>query len=410
MRRSEDEIDDSFAQRNASERAFFSTGQYRSLPENDKGITSLRTKLSKLLFKHLKKELPNLQAELNSKHEKTVKALHCLGEKRGTPAEQKRFLMNIAAGFQSIVDSAAEGHYESTFFGPIDATKGFEEVTNMKRLRAAVQYHNLQFASQMRQYGHKFRIWASDDAAGTNSRKDLPEPHLAEEYEAAKDLQKVLSRHDAVQWVKDILVRTKGRELSGNFNPLLMSQLFWEQSENWESLALSHIDRIDGLCSKFIGEAIKAVTFAFPDVGDRLQALRLEDALKTRLQNARQELKRLIEDKQRPPITYNPIYTASIQESRSQKFQAKIMALMEQAKVDKGEGESVINPELFQNQLKELTEPDMDKNSAEDALDSQLAYYKARYPSHPPVYLPMLTSHATGQGDVLHRRSHRASH
>ncbi|CAK4033085.1 dynamin GTPase [Lecanosticta acicola] len=374
--RSDQEIDTPFEERNQSERNFFSRGRYRDLPETDKGVISLRTKLSKLLFKHLKKELPNLQAELNSKHARTAEALEQLGEKRSTLAEQRRFLMNIAAAFQSTVNSAAAGHYESHFFGPIDPSKGFEEMTNMKRLRAAVQYHNLQFASQMRQYGHKFRIWATEDAAGTNSKKDLPEPELIEEYQGAKDLQKTVSRKDAVTWVKDILVRTKGRELSGNFNPLLMSQLFWEQSENWENLASVHIDRIDALCCRFIEEAIKAVTLAFPDVATRLLALRLEDALKTRLSNARQELQRLIQDKQRPPITYNPSYTAAIQESRSQKAKAKIMQLMDQAKVDNGDGDSVINPELLYNQLKELTEPDMDKNSSEDALDSQLAYYK----------------------------------
>lgn len=57
--RTEDEINSSFEAQNSSERYFFGNGGYRALPEGDKGITSLRTKLSKLLFKHLKKELPN---------------------------------------------------------------------------------------------------------------------------------------------------------------------------------------------------------------------------------------------------------------------------------------------------------------------------------------------------------------
>jgi hypothetical protein len=53
--RGESEIDTSFPARNAAEKSFFGTGQYRSLPEGDKGIATLRSKLSKLLFKHLKK-------------------------------------------------------------------------------------------------------------------------------------------------------------------------------------------------------------------------------------------------------------------------------------------------------------------------------------------------------------------
>ena len=136
--RTEDEIDSSFEARNTSERTFFSAGGYRSLPEGDKGITSLRTKLSKLLFKHLKKELPNLQRELNAKHLNTVAALDALGEKRSTIAEQKRFLMNIATSYQGIVSSAVDGHYEHSFFGEVDTEKPVEDIANIRRLRAAV--------------------------------------------------------------------------------------------------------------------------------------------------------------------------------------------------------------------------------------------------------------------------------
>lgn len=377
--RSEDEIDSTFEQRNASEQSFFGAGQYRSLAVGDKGILTLRNKLSKLLFKHLKKELPTLQADLNSKHTKTMEDLELLGDKRSTVAEQKRFLMSVATSYQAIVTSAVDGHYEHSFFGPIDTVMGFDAPANMRRLRAAVQHLNLKFASQMRQYGHKYRIWAGDGHAGTNSKQDLPEPPL-EDYEGAKDVQEVKSRPDAIQWVKCILVRTRGRELPGNFNPLLMSQLFWEQSENWERLALEHIDRVDALCKHFVRDAINDVVVE--DVSIRLQSLKLDDALKRRRANACEELQRLVEDKQRPPITYDPAYTATVQEARAQKTTAKVQALMDQAKVDVGgEGEqkqTLVNAKLLQSQLKELIEPDMDKTSAEDALDSQLAYYQVR--------------------------------
>lgn len=376
---SEDEMNSSFEQRNAAEQAFFGAGQYRTLLPEDKGILSLRNKLSKLLFKHLKKELPTLQADLNLKHLKTTEDIALLGEKRSTIAEQKRFLMNVATSYQAIVTAAVNGQYEHPFFGPIDPLMGFDVPANMRRLRAAVQHLNMKFASQMRQYGHKFRIWAENGRAGTNSEKDLPEPPL-EEYEGAKDIQEIMSYPDAIQWVKCILVRTRGRELPGNFNPLLMSQLFWEQSENWEILALEHIDRVDALCNQFIRDAIDDVVVE--DVSIRLQSLKLDDALTRRRTDACDELRRLVQDKQRPPITYDPTYTATVQEARARKTTAKIQSLMDQAKVDVGgEGEekqSLVNAQLFQSQMKELFEPDMDKTSAEDALDSQLAYYQVQ--------------------------------
>ncbi|KAK4541234.1 hypothetical protein LTR36_008150 [Oleoguttula mirabilis] len=377
--RAEDQMNASFQERNLSEASFFASGWYRDLPANQKGIGHLRTRLAQLLYRHLKKELPNLQAELNSKHGKVEIDLQGLGEKRFAAAEQKRFLMGVSTAYQVIVDSAVDGHYEHDFFGIIDTDKGFEDAGNMRRLRAAVQHMNLQFASQMRQFGHKFRIMATDDAAGTNSKKDLPEPELMVEYAEAKSLQKRLSRPDAVQWVKNILVRTRGRELPGNFNPLLMSQLFWEQSEHWKDLARAHVDRVNALCSAFVGMAIRTVVNE--EMAEKVQMAKIDQALKDRCEDAVRELQSLIEDKQRPPITSDPSYTAAVQESRARKTKAKFDALMNQAKVnvpvgDSGEQKAMLNPEVLQNVLKELTEPDMDKPSAEDALDCQLAYYK----------------------------------
>lgn len=112
----------------------------------------------------------------------TVAALDALGEKRSTISEQKRFLMNIATSYQGIVSSAVDGHHEHSFFGEVDTTKPVEDVANIRRLRGAVQFLNLQFASQMRRYGHTIRIWSTDGAAGTNSRNDLLEPDLIEMY------------------------------------------------------------------------------------------------------------------------------------------------------------------------------------------------------------------------------------
>lgn len=190
-----------------------------------------------------------------------------------------------------------------------------------------------------------------------------------------------MSRDDAVQWVKNLLVKTRGRELPANFNPLLMSQLFWEQSEHWEDMALSHIDRIDALCYTFVRTAIQAVIT--PDIVDRLQALKLDAALQARRNAAVCELGSLIADKQRAPITYDPSYTATVQESRGKKTRSRFQALVDQAQVDvKPEGENgsrkYVNPDVLRNGFGELIEPDMDKTSAEDALDSQLAYYKVR--------------------------------
>lgn len=49
-------------------------------------------------------------------------------------------------------------------------------------------------------------------------------------------IQKTAS--EALEWVSQVLIRTRGKELAGNFNPLLIGELFWEQSSKWPSMSM----------------------------------------------------------------------------------------------------------------------------------------------------------------------------
>jgi Dynamin central region len=73
------EREHTFTQRNRSETSFFSKGVWAELPCDNVGIESLRTRLSELLFEHIKKELPNLRTELDKKLVDINKELQRLG-------------------------------------------------------------------------------------------------------------------------------------------------------------------------------------------------------------------------------------------------------------------------------------------------------------------------------------------
>ncbi|KAK1070387.1 hypothetical protein LTR48_009474, partial [Friedmanniomyces endolithicus] len=119
------------------------------------GIESLRNRLSQMLYKHLKAELPSLQKELNEQHSEVVIDLEKLGEKRTTTREQRRFLMKLSQEYQDVVKAAVNGQYEHNFFGTLDPDTSIDDEGNMRRIRAVVQYLNMQFASAMREFGHK---------------------------------------------------------------------------------------------------------------------------------------------------------------------------------------------------------------------------------------------------------------
>ncbi|KAL9095009.1 MAG: hypothetical protein Q9165_002611 [Trypethelium subeluteriae] len=421
--RSEDAMSSTFQQRNSAESLFFSTGAYEDLPRSMLGIETLRTKLSALLHNHLKKELPSLKKELLDELSKTKNELSALGANRATVAEQRQFLTAISMNFHEIVNSAIMGHYEQAFFGTIDTETPLSATSNLRRLRAVVQYLNLRFAKRMRRLGHKYSVGRKqsvrdedesidandqleDEEDGADGRSDDgdPAPHDMssepsvdsqcedEDDDGVEDISAVgpqdLSRTDAEDWVLKVLKRSRGRELPGTFNPMLISHLFWEQSEPWEKLANDHIDAIAQKCNKFVRLALNNV--ATEDVCGRLWGFKVESALNNALEGTRAELNKVLEDKKRHPITYNHYYTMTIQKERRKNYNRLLdkaaNSATENYSVQAGyknaggfvqtTARSLISPQKLQEALEATLVLDMDKFSATEALDSQQAYYK----------------------------------
>jgi hypothetical protein len=192
--------------------------------------------LSDLLFQHVKKELPKLREELNRKYEETILSLEKLGAKRLNEYEQRQFLMGLSLQFYDLVKAGVNGHYEADFFNKL------EELESMlapysRRLRAAVQRMNLEFASEMRRFGHKYTFEGSiplDDEEEVEVKlefeaKDEDQDEDKEDDSTSKRSSlapKVLTKSEALDWVKQVLTKTRGKELPGNFNPLLIGELF----------------------------------------------------------------------------------------------------------------------------------------------------------------------------------------
>jgi hypothetical protein len=180
---------------------------------------------------------------------------------------------------------------------------------NITRFRAVVQHRNLGFAENMRLRGHKY-------AVGVGPGDDDHEQ--AEEKKAQEELGKItdedpflpkpmsLTREEAIGWVKKTLERSRGYELPGTFQPMLISQLFWEQSQPWEKIALEHITSVAVICKEFVYSVLKHAAPA--EFIPRLTGLSVDAALKASLAAAKEELTKLVKDKTRHPMTYNRKY------------------------------------------------------------------------------------------------------
>ena len=219
--RSDKEICKRFNERNTAEAASFAKGRYRDLPPELIGITSLRGRLSQLLFKHLKSELPALQKELNDKHPEVCRELEWLGDKRSTPQEQRRFLMSMSIAYQDIVNSAVKGHHDDDFFDSVEPDESTDHDSNICRLRAVVQYLNLQFMNLVLEYGQMSRIYDEDTGLPPGLSEEAPRDEgpsptslrLDEGYAQFASCQEPTSRDAAIQRASDVLVRSRGREM-----------------------------------------------------------------------------------------------------------------------------------------------------------------------------------------------------
>ncbi|OCL01429.1 hypothetical protein AOQ84DRAFT_306727 [Glonium stellatum] len=374
--RADGELGMTFQERNASERMFFNEGRYRDLPRDMLGIEMLRTRLSQLLNNHLKKELPHLKKELDAKLKETVYEIERLGGKRTTTTEQRMFLMSMSMTVNDILKSAVKGHYENSFFGSVKMDAAVDSSENIRRFRAVIQHLNLRFAKQMGLYGHKYAIPGPDsESEEESSDKD---PDIDQYPDIDTQLPKKMTRSEAISWVKQVLERSRGCELPGNFNPLLISQLFWDQSEPWNALATAHIHKVADVCNDFVKIVLPHA--APPEIESRLVGLRVEVALESSLRASREELAKIIADKARPPMTYNHYYTTTVQKQRQKKYAGILSTITDTLGITKGCSTEpigkLVEPHALKEQMESQIVLDMDKFSAEEALDSQAAYYK----------------------------------
>ncbi|KAF9883092.1 hypothetical protein FE257_004100 [Aspergillus nanangensis] len=142
----------------------------------------------------------------------------------------------------------------------------------VRRLRAAIQFLNKSFSQEMEQNGHKYQIRglkknvassgqlaldASHDDPGKMDPdgqcfvETLKENELYQAFHTIKRPQKMTHRK-AMAWIDDVVTKARGRELLGNFNPLVISELFWEQSSKWRQFGQAHIQQTSDICCHFL--------------------------------------------------------------------------------------------------------------------------------------------------------------
>ncbi|KAJ4352571.1 uncharacterized protein N0V89_007920 [Didymosphaeria variabile] len=300
------------AERDESERQFFATGVWTSIPRTNVAIDALRTKLSRVLLQHIRKELPSLSTAIQDAISLAETDLKALGSPRHEPQQQRNFLMGKAQKFHSLTLDALRGLYNEEFF----EVSSFH-VIPPTRLRTQIQDLNLAFACAMYSKGHQYHIvdgQVSPDLGAnflasnaTHNYNCLPNPIWI-------DLAKFLEERIGTQ-VR--LSRPSG--LPTLVNPWVIGAVFRQQAKPWEAIARQHISDIYEAVQAYLEESLSSMMDS--ETFDSLMHEHVEPELERRRAQLDKKLTELLTPYQKQePITYDPSFINDLKQVRSKRY------------------------------------------------------------------------------------------
>lgn len=227
-----------------------------------------------------------------------------------------------------------------------------------------VQNLNLDFAERIARRDHRHEI------AGSPNKT------------AVHKVVTATTREEFMDHIQHPMRRTKGRELPGTFNLMIVSDFFLEQSSPWEAITRKHIENVWKATKEFLSLITTYIADAAtskalfqrifePDLDQLLETL---NAKSTELLTPHQKSH---------PITYNHYFTETLQKVRNERSKDEYTRIVK----DFFRASSLDSVYLSQNRdlrplvaaLIKRTEPDMNRFACSEALDCMEAYYKVAY-------------------------------
>jgi len=346
----------SLAQRGEKEREYLASGVWAALPRPQGGVDSLKPRLSAVLKDHILSELPGLIAETQQSVHDTAANLQRLGEARQTLADQRRYLLHSSEKFTSLVGDAINGFYIDSFFGDAMEDDGYQ-----RRLRAVIQNRLSDFSETLEEHGMQRKIIDDDE---------LPDPEAS-----------CIRRSKFVDEVQQRMRRSRGRELPGTFNPLIIGDLFYLQSKPWESIVTGCIDKLLEDVQETIMPILRHVLDEKSLTG--LMEHVVNPALDEIGESLREKTRELLKPQQSGhPITYNHNFTDSVQEAQEEHIRRYTTERLKEFFADEyPRNESL--PHKFTFRMDHLietlgtkTKASMEGFAASEAVDCMQAYYK----------------------------------
>ncbi|KAK6858168.1 hypothetical protein PG995_005867 [Apiospora arundinis] len=344
------ERDVSTDERDKIEEQFFCEGVWTVLDASQLGVSALKTRLSHVLCDQILQQLPSVLSDVSAGVQHCKEKLAKLGAARSSVTNQRRYLLKASTEFLNLMGAATGGVYTHAFF----AGSG-ETTSQATRLRAVVQNTLYDFAEQMHEKGHARTI---------------------QEGEAGEDARSI-SRSDYIDEVKVLMKESRGRELPGTYQPLIVAELFSKQCKPWKDLVMNLSDRILASSLTTLSAALHYI------VDDNTAESLLQEVVGPSMENLKAELNTKVEEILEPhilghPITYNHYLTENVQKVQAVRTRRKLEYQFKAALGDdlNRHTSHYFNPQSLLDNILSNSEPDMDNVSCSMAADMMEAYYK----------------------------------
>jgi GTP-binding protein EngB required for normal cell division len=345
--------DSSSAERDEAEERFFATGIWTSMDPTHLGVKSLKPRLSGVLKEQILHQLPSLVQDVESGVSESQSLLERLGGPRTTFEEQRRYLLQVSHDFSILMKAAVDGVYIDPFFGSAKTDKGYQ-----KRLRAIVQNTLSDFEEEMRFKGQGRIII------------DYP---LKDQILAPGEI----SRSNYINEVKSLMRRSRGCELPGMFNPLIIGELFTEHCQPWRAIAV-------GVKDVILQEVYRATRAILSHIAVDETADGIFRIISGGIDTLKSDLDQKVDELLKPhyngrPITYNHYLTDNVQKAQSDRrrrsFKRTLKEFIGADSLEDGQKYQV-DPFKFLDLLEQHTEVDMERYASDFAVDYMQAYYK----------------------------------